>query len=205
MLFFDWTKVYDSANGSISHCNMIMEMIIKKSLPKNRFDPLYKYSNINFIGRNFLIHPDMLLFNAYKYGQRDLAESTAGSIDIDGNDYHIREALSNYKPRVIIMEYNGCFNSTSEYVMGYDENYKIKLGSIKFGASLQSLVNQANRLGYDYVYSESRGSDAFFIRKDINPFPSLTSKEGWVELFWHKKLWLNKLKGISKEYEDRNL
>ena len=127
------------------------------------------------------------------------------SIDIDGNDYHIREALSNYKPRVIIMEYNGCFNSTSEYVMGYDENYKIKLGSIKFGASLQSLVNQANRLGYDYVYSESRGSDAFFIRKDINPFPSLTSKEGWVELFWHKKLWLNKLKGISKEYEDRNL
>jgi hypothetical protein len=73
MLFFDWTKVYDSANGSISHCNMIMEMIIKKSLPKNRFDPLYKYSNINFIGRNFLIHPDMLLFNAYKYGQRDLA------------------------------------------------------------------------------------------------------------------------------------
>ena len=89
--------------------------------------------------------------------------------------------------------------------MGQDENYKIKLGSIKFGASLQSLVNQANRLGYDYVYSESRGSDAFFIRKDINPFPSLTSKEGWVELFWHKKLWLNKLKGITKEYEDRNL
>jgi hypothetical protein len=120
------------------------------------------------------------------------------SIDIDGNDYHIREALSNYKPRVIVMEYNGCFNSTSEYIMGYDENYKHRFPSIKFGASLQSLVNQANRLGYDYVYSESRGADAFFVRKDINPFQSLTSKEGWVELFWHKNV-------KSESYINRNL
>ena len=74
------------------------------------------------------------------------------SIDIDGNDYHIREALSNYKPRIIIMEYNGAFNSTSEYIMGYEENYNHFPPSIKFGASLQSLINQANRLGYDYVY-----------------------------------------------------
>ena len=69
------------------------------------------------------------------------------SIDIDGNDYHIREALNNYKPKVIVMEYNGCFNSTSEYIMGYDENYSSTIGDVKFGASLQSLVNQANRLG----------------------------------------------------------
>jgi hypothetical protein len=73
MLLFDWSKVYDSAQGNIVHCNMIMEMIVKKTLPKNRFDPLYKYSNINFIGNNFLVHPDVLLFNAYKYSQRDLA------------------------------------------------------------------------------------------------------------------------------------
>jgi hypothetical protein len=108
------------------------------------------------------------------------------SIDIDGNDYHIREALYKYKPRVIVMEYNGGFGPTSEYIMGYDENYSSNPPSLKFGASLQSLVNQADRLGYNYIYSESQGLDAFFIRKDINPFKSLTSEEGWVELFWHK-------------------
>ena len=113
------------------------------------------------------------------------------SIDIDGNDYHIREALSNYKPRVIVMEYNGCFSSTSEYIMGYEENYSSNPPSPKFGASLQSLVKQANRLGYDYIYSESQGIDAFFIRKDINPFKPLTSEEGWVELFWHKHTQIN--------------
>tara|TARA_R110001592_G_scaffold181999_1_gene424989 strand:- start:24 stop:356 length:333 start_codon:yes stop_codon:yes gene_type:complete len=50
-----------------------MEMIIKKTLPRNRFDPLYKYSNINFIGSNFLVHPDVLVFNAYKYTQKEIA------------------------------------------------------------------------------------------------------------------------------------
>ena len=120
------------------------------------------------------------------------------SIDIDGNDYHIREALSNYKPKVIVMEYNGNFSSTSEYIMGYDENYSCLFPNIKFGASLQSLVNQANRLGYDYVYSESRGSDAFFIRKDINPFKPLTSEEGWVEFFGYKNERTN-------SYKNRNL
>lgn len=73
MLLFDWSKVYDSAEGNINHCNIIMEMIIKKTLPRNRFDPLYKYSNINFIGSNFLVHPDVLVFNAYKYTQKEIA------------------------------------------------------------------------------------------------------------------------------------
>ena len=73
MLLFDWSKVYDSAKGNINHCNIIMEMIIKKTLPRNRFDPLYKYSNINFIGSNFLVHPDVLVFNAYKYTQKEIA------------------------------------------------------------------------------------------------------------------------------------
>ena len=73
MILFDWSKVYDKANGNILQCNIIMEMIIRKYIPKNRHDPLYKYSKINFLGRNFLIHPDVLLYNIYKYEQREIA------------------------------------------------------------------------------------------------------------------------------------
>ena len=73
MLLFDWTKVYDKAKGNIVECNRIMEMIITKRLPINKRDPLYKYSNINFIGRCFLLHPDILLFNSYKYDQREIS------------------------------------------------------------------------------------------------------------------------------------
>ena len=73
MLLFDWTKVYDKAKGNIVECNRIMEMIITKRLPINKRDPLYKYSNIKFIGRCFLLHTDILLFNSYKYDQREIS------------------------------------------------------------------------------------------------------------------------------------
>ena len=73
MLLFNWGKVYETALGSIHHCNLIMRMLTIKQVPKNKNDPIYKYSKIDFRGDNFLIHPDILLFNAFRYEQRDIA------------------------------------------------------------------------------------------------------------------------------------
>lgn len=106
------------------------------------------------------------------------------SIDIDGNDYHIRQALREYKPRVCIMEYNGCFNGNDEYIMKRNDNYMWKPGQRDFGASLKSITNQANELGYDLIYCESKGVNAFYIKKDINKFNVLTSEEAYVKLCW---------------------
>ena len=39
MLLFDWKKVFDTAAGSIYNCNLIMEMLVKGSIPKNKYDP----------------------------------------------------------------------------------------------------------------------------------------------------------------------
>jgi len=46
---------------------------------------------------------------------------------VDGNDYHLREALYNYSPRVYIIEYNGNYPSHLKYVMPRDDNYTWKL------------------------------------------------------------------------------
>lgn len=72
MLLFDWTKVYDTAAGSIYNCNMIMEMLIRGSVPKNKYDPIYKFSQKNFHGNSFLVHPEFLLYNSYKYDQKEV-------------------------------------------------------------------------------------------------------------------------------------
>lgn len=104
------------------------------------------------------------------------------SIDVDGNDYHLREALSVYSPRVCIMEYNGYFTGSSNYIMSFDNNYRWK-GQRNFGASLKEYTAQANRLGYDLVYCDSRGINAFFIRKDVNVFRSKTSEEAFVKIY----------------------
>lgn len=104
------------------------------------------------------------------------------SIDVDGNDYHIREALKDFRPRVCIMEYNGYFTSSTEYIMPMNNNYRWK-GQRDFGASLKSYTVQANKLGYDLVYCDKRGVNAFFIRKDVNVFPPKTSEEAFVRIF----------------------
>jgi hypothetical protein len=106
------------------------------------------------------------------------------SIDVDGNDYHLREALSFYNPRVCVMEYNGSIPADQEYIMPYDERYQWSLWQKNFGASLLSLTNQADKLGYDLVYCESRGVNAFFIRRDINVFPVKTATEAYKKLWW---------------------
>lgn len=105
------------------------------------------------------------------------------SVDVDGNDYHLREKLKDYNPRVVIMEYNGSHDGATEYIMPHDDNYRWQ-GDTRFGASLKSLTLQANRLGYDLVYCDQRGVNAFYVRKDINLFPARTSEEAWVKLFW---------------------
>ena len=75
MFLFDWQKVYDTAEGNISRCAMIMEMLITKRVPKNKYDPIYKYSEMDFLGRSFLLHPDVLLYNSYKLSVRALADA----------------------------------------------------------------------------------------------------------------------------------
>ncbi len=73
MLLFDWKKVFDTANGNIATCTTIMEMLIKQQVPRNKFDPIYKYSYKDYTGDNFLLHGDLLLYHAYKYERKELA------------------------------------------------------------------------------------------------------------------------------------
>ncbi len=72
MLLFDWKKVFDTAAGSIYNCNLIMEMLIKGKIPKNKYDPIYKFSQKNFSGASFLVHPEFLLYNSHKYDQKEI-------------------------------------------------------------------------------------------------------------------------------------
>ena len=73
MLLFDWKKVFDAAQGNIPTCITIMEMLIKQQIPRNKYDPIYKYSYKNFTGDSFLLHGDMLLYHSYKYTQKEIA------------------------------------------------------------------------------------------------------------------------------------
>jgi hypothetical protein len=72
MLLYNWQKIFDAAHGSAVECYRIFEMIALKKLPKNTYDPIYKYRDYNFSGHSFLKRPDALMYNAYRHTRRDL-------------------------------------------------------------------------------------------------------------------------------------
>lgn len=66
------------------------------------------------------------------------------SIDIDGYDYHVWDALKNYKPRVVIIEYNPSIPNDMMVINPYDEN-------IFMGSSATAIVELGRKKGYSLV------------------------------------------------------
>jgi hypothetical protein len=92
------------------------------------------------------------------------------SVDVDGNDYWILDAITVVKPRVLIVEYNALFGPTRNITVPYDAaftKYKAHHSGLYFGASLGALTLAAARKGYSLVATESSGINAFFLRNDL--------------------------------------
>ena len=73
MLFYNWNKIFTIAEKKPTEIFRIFKMLTNKEIPENKFDPIFKYSLINFHGTSFLLHPDVLLYNSYKYRYHDIA------------------------------------------------------------------------------------------------------------------------------------
>lgn len=92
------------------------------------------------------------------------------SIDIDGNDFHILNAIEKFKPRILICEYNSIFGVERAITVPYQENFNrtaAHYSNLYYGASLPALEYWANNNGYSLVTVNSTGSNAFFIRNDL--------------------------------------
>ena len=107
------------------------------------------------------------------------------SIDIDGNDYWVLEAITSIKPRIIVAEYNSTFGPTQAVTVPYDPTFnrlQAHHSGLYFGASLPALCHLAERKGYRFVGSNSAGINAFFVRDDVvGTLPTLRPEDGWVE------------------------
>lgn len=88
------------------------------------------------------------------------------SIDIDGNDYYLFEALDAVAPRVVVIEYNAQLPPPTRAVIPYRRDWTWR-GDSYFGASLQSLTDLAARRGYRLVGCNMTGANAFFVRGDL--------------------------------------
>lgn len=88
------------------------------------------------------------------------------SIDIDGNDYWVWQAIERYRPRAVVVEYNALWPADARWVQSYDPHRGWN-GTTYHGASLASLTDLGVKKGYRLVHCDLSGSNAFFVRDDL--------------------------------------
>jgi hypothetical protein len=92
------------------------------------------------------------------------------SIDIDGVDYHVWEAIKAVSPRIVIIEYNSVFGPHRAITVPYDPNFQRTekhYSNLYFGSSISALAQLGNKMGYTLIGGTSEGVNAFFVRNDV--------------------------------------
>lgn len=90
------------------------------------------------------------------------------SIDIDGNDYWVWQAISGTHPDIVIVEYNALFGRqraiTIPYRCDFDRE-KAHPSRLYYGASLAALEHLARKKDYFLAGCNSAGNNAFFVSR----------------------------------------
>jgi hypothetical protein len=82
------------------------------------------------------------------------------SIDIDGNDYHVWKAMTDYRPRVVVIEYNPTVPNAVDFVQPADMK-------INQGASLSSQAKLGKEKGYELVSVTEH--NCIFVQAELFP------------------------------------
>lgn len=82
------------------------------------------------------------------------------SLDIDGNEYHLWDSMLEYRPRVMVVEFNPSIPNSVEFVQPRDMR-------IFQGSSLRSLIALGKQKGYELVAANE--ANAFFVLKELFP------------------------------------
>lgn len=105
------------------------------------------------------------------------------SVDIDGNDYWVWEAINVVRPRVVVAEYNSVFGHDPVSIPYQADFHRTKahFSNLYYGCSLSALAHLAENKGYVLVGSSLRGNNAFFVRKDVvGALPQVSAQDAYV-------------------------
>lgn len=95
------------------------------------------------------------------------------SIDIDGNDWHVWDALSAYSPRLVVVEFNP--SATNELYFVQDPDPALSQGS-----SLLAFIDLAKQKGYELVATTY--ANAFFVQ--AADFPKLGISDNSIDAMY---------------------
>jgi hypothetical protein len=106
------------------------------------------------------------------------------SVDIDGNDYWVLEAIDAVSPRILVVEYNSNFGPEAAVTVPYEARFergRAHWSQLYWGASLSALDALARRKGYALVAGNSAGNNAFWVREDVlGDLPRASIREAYA-------------------------
>jgi hypothetical protein len=90
------------------------------------------------------------------------------SLDIDGNDFHVAEAIlsSGLRPRIVIVEYNSAFGPQRSVTIPYREDFRgarVHGENLYYGCSVAVWKKLFSRFGYAFVTVDTNGTNAIFV------------------------------------------
>lgn len=107
------------------------------------------------------------------------------SIDIDGNDYWIWDAIHIISPRIVVIEYNNLLGKERAVTIPYRPDFdraKAHYSNLYYGASLRAMCKLAQKKKYVFAGSNSAGSNGFFVREDVaEDIDGISCEEGFIE------------------------
>lgn len=105
------------------------------------------------------------------------------SVDIDGNDYWVWQAISVISPCIVVVEYNAIFGPTAAVTVPYNPAFRRAVAhpsNLYYGASIAALERLAAQKGYALVCCNSAGNNVFFVRCDLAArLPRRTATEAY--------------------------
>lgn len=81
-------------------------------------------------------------------------------LDIDGNEYHLWDSLKEYRPRVMVVEFNPTIPNDVAFVQARDM-------AVYQGSSLRSFIELGKQKGYELVAANE--VNAFFVLRELFP------------------------------------
>jgi hypothetical protein len=119
------------------------------------------------------------------------AEVDLFSLDIDLNTYHIWAALTVFRPRVVVVEYNAAFPPEQLWIHPLQSERTWDYTQT-FGASLKAFEKLGARFGYTLVGCDLTGINAFFVRNELaqdlfaSPYTAENHHEPARYALWHR-------------------
>lgn len=115
------------------------------------------------------------------------------SVDLDGNDYYVLDAIDTFTPRILICEYNAVFGATRKISVPYDPSFDrttAHFSNLYWGASLAAMTHLANKRGYSLVGTNTARNNAFFVRNDLlnTRVEALTAEQAYAPSLYRESV-----------------